>query len=295
MRSHNSLVFLFAGFTGLVRSQTFPNEASMPGCGETCLDNLISQASTFGCEQNAIGCLCAAPAFSSGVHDCATGACAPDLLPSVTDYLAGVCASTCGRRCPPCPLLCYARGTVSAAHLVFSTCTSRDLERTDLEPPRFKYCDSEPEFELGGEHTLGATHLERANDGKQCTRRAEQHSGGGGSLKHPTLVASPSSTTSSAPAAAAPLSAGAKAGIGIGVSVGAVAVIGAVVVFIIARKHRERRIPRSSIKISDPLPGSGPFYGDSSRSERYNNVAELEMKSRRYEDMVPRQVPRNMV
>ncbi|CAK7217713.1 hypothetical protein SCUCBS95973_003238 [Sporothrix curviconia] len=92
------------------------------------------------------------------------------------------------------------------------------------------------------------------------------------------------------------LTAGAKAGIGIGAAVGVVAVIAAIVAFVITRKHRRRdnRSPsRARLQISEPMPGAGRAYASDDRS-RFEQ-SELEMKSRRYEDMVPRHVPRNMV
>lgn len=71
------------------------------------------------------------------------------------------------------------------------------------------------------------------------------------------------------------------------------AVVAAIVAFTIGRKHKAKNGDRDhshSYKISDPMPGSGRVF-----AEDHDNLSELEMKSRRYEDMVPRNVPRNMV
>ncbi|CAK7268707.1 hypothetical protein SEPCBS119000_003198 [Sporothrix epigloea] len=74
------------------------------------------------------------------------------------------------------------------------------------------------------------------------------------------------------------MSTGAKAGIGIGAAVGAVALIAAIV----------------ALQISDPMPGAGRVYASDDQGH-FEPPSELEMKSRRYEEMVPRHVPRNMV
>ncbi|KAK0616525.1 hypothetical protein B0T14DRAFT_523326 [Immersiella caudata] len=48
-------------------------------------------------------------------------------------------------------------------------------------------------------------------------------------------------------------------------------------------------------KISEPMPVSGRAYGHDYSNSYETGLSELEMKSRRYEDMLPRQVPRQMV
>jgi len=48
------------------------------------------------------------------------------------------------------------------------------------------------------------------------------------------------------------------------------------------------------IKISDSSPGGGRGFGGNDQHYE-TGLSELEMKSRRYEDMIPRQQPRHMV
>jgi hypothetical protein len=44
------------------------------------------------------------------------------------------------------------------------------------------------------------------------------------------------------------------------------------------------------------MPGSGRAYANDHHHQQYETgLSELEMKSRRYEEMVPRQKPRHMV
>lgn len=96
-------------------------------------------------------------------------------------------------------------------------------------------------------------------------------------------------------AASSGLPVGAK--IGIGVGVGVVGALGIVAIIIIMMRRR-RYTPRGR-QISDPMPGTGAEQGSKpprlppTFSEK--NTSDLEMTARRYEDMLPRQQPRQMV
>lgn len=97
---------------------------------------------------------------------------------------------------------------------------------------------------------------------------------------------------------------GAKAGIGIGAAAAVAGVIAAVV-FCTVRRRQRRAVQSTSylkqLQISDPMPGSGRSYaGDSAhspgqRSQFEMGLTELESRSRRYEDMLPREKPRYVV
>lgn len=77
---------------------------------------------------------------------------------------------------------------------------------------------------------------------------------------------------------------------------------------IIRRRHMKAHEKRTTayiqqLKISEPMPGSGRDYAESNNSKGYGygspsrplypreDSNELEMRSRRYEDMVPRVAP----
>ena len=101
------------------------------------------------------------------------------------------------------------------------------------------------------------------------------------------------------------LSTGAKAGIGAAIGVASLVLLVTAALWI----FRKRSTPKDHIKISDPVAGgrhyaSDPYnHNNFSKATSHGGVSgitimsenELEMKSRRYEDMVPRQQPRNMV
>jgi hypothetical protein len=115
-----------------------------------------------------------------------------------------------------------------------------------------------------------------------------------------TTSAESSAATSEVPAAAsdsAGLSEAAK--IGIGVGVGAVVIAAAAVVAcLMLRKRRESQGPPPGIdrfKISHPMPSDEHAYTHNNNSEYDIGGGDLEMKSRRYEDMLPREEPRQMV
>lgn len=61
------------------------------------------------------------------------------------------------------------------------------------------------------------------------------------------------------------------------------------------QNNRNITIQTKDWKISEPMPVSGRAYGHDYSNSYETGLSELEMKSRRYEDMLPRQVPRQMV
>jgi hypothetical protein len=91
------------------------------------------------------------------------------------------------------------------------------------------------------------------------------------------------------------LSTTAKIGIGAGVGGGALLLI-IIAAIVLCRRKRSKPLGR---QISNPLPGSGRYkhLTPPPRTYAFNekNTSELEMTSRRYEDMLPRQQPRQMV
>lgn len=85
-------------------------------------------------------------------------------------------------------------------------------------------------------------------------------------------------------------------GVGIGAAVLAVAVLVGCIFLKSRRRKEELRRRGQSVEITQPFPGGGrPFPSADNSSIREKNNYDLELMSHRYEDMVPRQVPRNMV
>jgi len=61
------------------------------------------------------------------------------------------------------------------------------------------------------------------------------------------------------------------------------------------RQNKRNTAATKNWKISEPMPVSGRAYGHDYSNSYETGLSDLEMKSRRYEDMLPRQVPRQMV
>jgi hypothetical protein len=71
----------------------------------------------------------------------------------------------------------------------------------------------------------------------------------------------------------------------------------ALVACVFLRKRRARQEPTriDRFKISHPMPSEEHAYTRDNNSDYDIGSGDLEMKSRRYEDMLPRQQPRQMV
>jgi len=87
------------------------------------------------------------------------------------------------------------------------------------------------------------------------------------------------------------------AGIGVGAAAGGIAIIliaGGLFIRHRRQQQRDKVFQNKRLQISDPIsiPGRGPSL-DAYSGHRTSN--DLEMRSRRYEDMVPRVQPRTLV
>ena len=81
-----------------------------------------------------------------------------------------------------------------------------------------------------------------------------------------------------------------------GAAAGGVALVALAVCIFVARRHKTKPGQEKSLKISEPLPGSGRTYANDHHHQQFKaGTTDLETKSRRYEDMLPRQSPRTMV
>ena len=113
-----------------------------------------------------------------------------------------------------------------------------------------------------------------------------------------TTTAAATATTEAAAAAGQGMTTSAKIGVGVGVTAAIAALLGAGVFFLLRRRQNSRNIPGPKHwKISEPMPSpmSRHYNNDEFGQSYETGLSDLEMKSRRYEDMVPRQKPRQMV
>merc|ERR1711881_527078 len=66
----------------------------LPPCGQTCINNMLGQASALGCANDDAACLCANADFGYGVRDCTNEACPADAdRNAVIQYGLAYCSS----------------------------------------------------------------------------------------------------------------------------------------------------------------------------------------------------------
>ncbi|KAJ4411629.1 hypothetical protein N0V82_008998 [Gnomoniopsis sp. IMI 355080] len=75
---------------------------SLPQCGQTCINNLLADASSFGCTAGGDGeaaCLCANADFTYGIRDCSNEACG-DAASASSAIAYGISYCSCKSRTP---------------------------------------------------------------------------------------------------------------------------------------------------------------------------------------------------
>ncbi|KAF6795874.1 hypothetical protein CSOJ01_13343 [Colletotrichum sojae] len=247
---------------------------SLPACGISCVNAVIAKG--FGCASQDNICLCKQQDFVFGVRDCASQACGAEIAPKVNDYVTSLCATA-------------TRATSSSAP-------------TQSQPP-----SPTPPLPASPAPTLQTTLPPpiTAKPAGVATSSSQPIAPSplepGVSSRRPSGIAQPSQLPNNIPTtlgnvANGPqsLSVPAKAGIGVAAGVGVLAIGLALYLLIRRPKNRAR-----SMQISGPMPGSGRDYSGGYSGSMIGmtskNYSELEMRSRRYEEMIPRQSPRRVM
>jgi hypothetical protein len=92
------------------------------------------------------------------------------------------------------------------------------------------------------------------------------------------------------------MSTAAQAGIGIGVGAVVLGLLGVGLFFFMkSRRNQNQKSRVQSLEISQPLPPRGGRNYPSGDSYAEKNAYDMDLIANRYEDMVPRATPRNMV
>ncbi|KAL2126276.1 hypothetical protein VTI74DRAFT_1271 [Chaetomium olivicolor] len=254
---------------------------SLDGCGRDCVKNALNNAGTYGCAADVWNCICPAEAFRNAVRDCAAKSCPPGYVDTVTKAVAAHCdavapgaaAPTSTSTSAPAPTPTTAEAPTSASSSsseVSSTTSSSSLTSTTLQ-------------------TSTTSHATSASASSAVSTKAATSATS-------TSSSAGAAATSEAPAAtgSSGLNEAAKIGIGVGCGAAVIAIL-ALVACIFLRKRRARELPPAGIdryKISQPMPSDEHAYTHNNNSEYdIGGLSELEMKSRRYEDMLPRQQP----
>ncbi|KAJ9156038.1 hypothetical protein NKR23_g1498 [Pleurostoma richardsiae] len=293
---------------GLVNTQSF---ADLPVCGQTCINNMRnSAASLLGCTDNTQldSCICSNSNFQFGVRDCAVQNCGADEAPAVTNYASSFCGTATAA-------VAAATSSVVPAAAATATPTTTPLAET-TEPPATSTTPTSQAVESVAQipsststsvnEVVAVTSTPVATPTSSpiaaITSATETSASSSTSVSSTTTSTSSStatpaaSQTESKSSSSSGLTTTAKIGIGIGAAVGAV--IAVILAVFLCLRRRRAPLPRSRLmQISDPLPGSGRNYGDGGRhnADYKGGMSELELRSRPYEEMVPRQKPRQMV
>ncbi|KAK4120078.1 hypothetical protein N657DRAFT_580352 [Parathielavia appendiculata] len=261
---------------------------SLQACGKGCYDNVVNKAGEFNCAAMDFNCLCRVDSFTAGIRDCALAACGPDYMPTVTNAVAAQCATNAKPAAAP--------GFVPAT----SSSSSAPAPTTTEAPTSTSSSSSEVASTTSSStSTTVSTSTLSSSSSSAATSSAT-------SMVVPTRVA-PSSTSATSTRAAATSSAAAtpepsglteaaKIGVGVGVAAAVIAIL-ALVACVFLRKRRARQLSARTdrFKISHPMPSDEHSYTRDNNSNHDIGSGDLEMKSRRYEDMLPRQQPRQMV
>lgn len=275
---------LLAAASLLVKAQDI---TSLEPCAQTCYNQMLTErAATFGCGPGELNCLCGKPDFAFGVRDCATATCAE---PGIKDIVFGAVQALCATATVP-------------VNTPAPTPAPEPAPTTSAPPPPTS-SPSSGAISSAPSSTTGSG----SAAGLASTTHTSTHSNPTAS---PTVASGTKSTTSttSTPTSGASasnpsakeegLATTTKVGIGIGVAAGVAVLVGVAACIYIRRQNRPHDDKQTAKhwKISEPMPGAGrTFAGDSYNQEYEMGISDLEMKSRRYEDMVPRQTPRHMV
>ncbi|KAK0615192.1 hypothetical protein B0T17DRAFT_510982 [Bombardia bombarda] len=261
---------------------------SLQPCGQTCYNNLLANAARRRLLENENG-------FTNTPASAATSA-----VPTtpITDTSAASAAAATP------PLSTAAPPTTAAETSSVGSATSTPLPSQTLDATSTTLASSSPSIPSSSSTFFTSTKPQES---------ASSSSGlvvGQGSTATSSTASGPSSSASAAGAAAAPgsatskedqdpLSTGAKVGIVIGAVVGAAVLIAFGAWMVMSRRMKKQNQRKKtgyldkSLTISEPMPGSGRSFANDHQYEA--GISELELKSRRYEDMVPRHMPRNMV
>ncbi|KAL1844883.1 hypothetical protein VTK73DRAFT_1575 [Phialemonium thermophilum] len=85
---HSALLLVWA----VLRLASGQDLSSLPACGVSCV-NSVEADPALGCGVGAVSCFCGNPNFQFGIRDCVANRCDPVDAPTVTNFVAALCAS----------------------------------------------------------------------------------------------------------------------------------------------------------------------------------------------------------
>ncbi|KAK4240066.1 hypothetical protein C8A03DRAFT_31812 [Achaetomium macrosporum] len=259
---------------------------SLDPCGRQCYTAALNNAGTFNCAANDMNCLCRIPDWGFAIRDCAVGACPPGYAPTVTNAASAVCATaTAGAAVTTSSSTSQATPTTTEVPSSSSASSSQVSSTTTVSSSTSTTLDTSTITSTAS--TTSATVPSKATTSSTSSASAA------GTVSDVENVDDSGSSDSGSSG----LSEAAKIGIGVGIGAAVIALL-AVTACVFLRKRRAERAAATKLdrfKISHPMPSDEHAYTHNNGSEYDIGSGELEMKSRRYEDMLPRQQPRQMV
>ncbi|KAL2149043.1 hypothetical protein VTH82DRAFT_1729 [Thermothelomyces myriococcoides] len=266
---------------------------SLEPCGQKCVTDSNNLAGQFGCAAMDFGCLCGVADWSNSIRDCAEG-CPPGYAPTVIEAASAVCATA---TLPPGAPIPTSQTSASSSENPSPT------SETSTETSENSSSTTETSSSKSKTSTTSTT---STTSSLTTTTSSTTSTTPTGSTAVPTETTSSSttSTTSSSTSATATseaaedsgsggISSAGKIGIGVGVAAAVIA-LAAVAACLMLRRRQAPAPPK--FKISHPMPSNEYGYTSNNRTSDYDiGSNELEMKSQRYEDMLPRTEPRQMV
>ncbi|KAL8349971.1 hypothetical protein RB601_001492 [Gaeumannomyces tritici] len=304
MRAVLVLVSLAAGY---VAAQDFGTVAA---CGQQCFNGMKGKIP--GCAADNQKCHCDVPDYRNGMRDCVTQSCpaadTPLVQSSLAAYVDSVCKAAAGAPATSAPATSAAPAPAASTSAPTAPPASA-APSTSAPAPASSAAPASSSPAPASSSTPSVTPA--APVAPSGTSTSSSHSSTGSASSSASSSSTSSSPTSGAAAGAGAgagnanqsksdsLSSATVAGIAIGSSAIGIALIGVLVCVFLHKRNNRRAAAEGNdihLNISQPMPGSGRTYAGDHHNEKYETNSSLDdFKSRRYEDMLPRQTPRTMV
>ncbi|KAL8388259.1 hypothetical protein RB595_009353 [Gaeumannomyces hyphopodioides] len=295
MRAILVLVSLAAGY---VAAQEFGTVAA---CGQTCFNSMKGKIG--GCAADNQKCHCDAPDYRNGMRDCVAQSCAAADIPLVQNSLATYVETICNAAAAAAPATSATPAPAASTSASAAPPASAVPSTSASAPATTSAAPASSSPAPASSSTSSVTPAAPVAPSGTSTSSSRTSTGSASSS------ASSSSASSSATSGAAAgdasqsksdsLSSATVAGIAIGSSAIGIALIGVLVCVFLHKRNNRRAAAEGNdihLNISQPMPGSGRTYAGDHHNEKYEANSSLDdFKSRRYEDMLPRQTPRTMV
>lgn len=309
MRTPRFLVPALLAMVGLASAQDF---GALSSCAQNCVNNMRTSV---GCVPVTDQCLCGNAAFENGIRDCANQACSAEDAAAAVDFAGGFCLKATGTTAaapettpettatPPPPPTTTAESETTTTPTTATEPTSVSAETTTSGPetPTASVATTQTSS------TASSTASETTATSPTSSASKTTSKTTAGTEASATESASSTADAAAAGSSDSGLSVGAKAGLAVGVGAAVVAIVAFAVAYCQTRRSR-RPIPRGTMQISEPLPGSGRLDDYESGTQfttrppksagansKFSQMTELDQNARRYEDMLPRVSPRRMV